>query len=271
MKKLFSILSAITLVLSLSGCKKTNVNETSSEPTVSYDLEAELQKALKKLPDELPTLPDGSVVNQSELTTFSTEWWSPALDYVFIRYAEPIFKDTIDEPDLVDPETDKIRGDLPQKTKDPVWIKVKAGDVLENGWKVTSALTPIMSNGETAELGEALIDIEGEITLEGIFNYYNGGTAYGNKDYTYNFFPDSTKTVIPVVYYPADRDGLKIGMLVGGGRVVYDGEQFYAFQFKDDIKSELNEDMVCKATITFKNVVLGNQMSGEIVNADFDI
>lgn len=269
MKKIFSILFAAALVLSLSGCKKPNNHETLSEPTVSYDLEAELEKALENLPDELPPLPDGSVAKKSELTTFSTTWWSPALDYVFIRYAEPIFRNTIDEPDIVDPETGKIRGDIPEVTKDPVWIKVKAGDVLENGWKVTSALTPIRQNGE--EWGQGYIEIKGEITLEGVFNYYNGGTAYGNKDYLYNFYPDSTKTMIPVVYDPADRNGHKVAALTGGGKVIYDGEEFSAFQFKDDIKSELNEDMACKATITFRNVILEQRMSGEIVNADFDI
>lgn len=275
-----SLITAAALALSLTGCRK---NE--SEPPVSekdnvfiYNpddpelMREQLERFIADFPEEFQ-LPDGTIGLKSDFNALSGDGF-PVLDYAFIRYAEPIFYNTIDNPEVFDSETLDISADLKRNTENAQWIRVKAGDVLEDGLKVVSAQTsgemvPDEKGVPTLELYIREIRTEGEVTLDGVFEYYNGSSAYGAKDYYYSFYPDCTKHRLPVIYGQSSGGQ---SLLQNRHRVYSDCGKFFSFQFKDDdIKSQFRETTVCKAKITYKDIVFGVESRGEIINSEFDL
>ncbi len=280
MKKLLSIITIAALALSLTACRDEPKQKQDSLPKgddlLPVDVET-LEELREQFPDEFP-LPDGTTASKSEITALTNDG-SAILDYAFIRYAEPIFITTMDEPDVYNTDTREIRSDIPQKVESPQWIKIKAGDVLENGLTVVSAQTYVScfinsSGGKVVRLYTPDILTEGEITLEGIFNYSNGSEGYGYYDYYYSFFPDSTKYRIPIPYED-NNDCVSIHSywLSNNEQLVFDGSDFYSFRFEDEILLDqgFSENTVCKAKMTFKNIVISRGMSGEIVDAELEL
>lgn len=281
MKKILSLITVAALALSLTGCRKNEKDppvsgDQNSDLVYSPDdlefMREQLEQSIADFPDEFP-LPDGSVGLKSDFNALS-DYGLPALDYAFVRYSEPIFFNTIDDPEVFDPDTFDIAADLRLDTEKAQWIKVKAGDVLENGLKVVSAQTScemiIDENGvQTMELSFDEIRTEGELTLDGVFEYYNGSSAYGAKDYYYSFYPDCTKHKIPVTY---GEFSTAQNLLQNRQSVYSDGGKFFSFQFKNDaVKSQFSETTVCKAKLTYKDIVFCRERRGEIVNFEFDL
>lgn len=280
MKKLLSIITIAALALSLTACRNEQKQKQNSLPKgddlLPVDVET-LEELREQFPDEF-LLPDGTTAAKSEITALSEGGYA-ILDYAFISYAEPIFITTMDEPDVYNTDTQEIRSDIPQKVESPQWIKIKAGDVLENGLRVVSAQTYIScfinsSGGKVVRLYTPEIQTEGEITLEGIFNYSNGSEAYGYGDYYYSFYPDSTKYRVPIPYED-NNDCVSIHSywLSNNERLVLDGSDFYRFRFEDEIllNQNFSENTVCKAKMTFKNVVISRGMSGEIIDTELEL
>lgn len=286
MKKIISLAIITAAILSLTACQR---EPSFSERYDEWKSEREEQYAeeLAAIPDEIP-LPDGSTALKSELSVpGSDEGSSPKFDFAFIRYAEPIFISTFDKPDIVDFDTFEINGDISQEIK-PQWIKVKAGDVLENGLKVVSAQTPCRGykddDGNTViQLSFGKVMLEGEMTFEGILQYFNGSEYYGYGDYYINFYPDSTKYKIPVIYNdnPAECAEIQVRSLdtARNRALVYDGGNFYYFRFEsqyyqaeNDFKDMFTEDTVCKATMSFKNIVIFGRgdLNGEITDIELE-
>lgn len=282
MKKIISFALIAAALLSLTACRR----EKTREEWIS-EQEEEYAKELAALPDEIP-LPDGSTIPKSEL--FAPEWengTSPRLDFAFIRYAEPIFVSTLDDPDIVDFETFDIKGDI-QQNIEPQWIKVQAGDILENGLKVVSAETRCWAGTDedgntTVQLSYGKIMTEGEMTFEGVLQYYNGSEYYGYGDYYISFFPDSTKYRIPIIYNdsPLECSELQIRSLDISRNLalVYDGGYFYYFRFEsqcyrdeNNFKDMFMEDTVRKAKMSFKDIVIGNRygLDGEITAIELE-
>lgn len=198
----------------------------------------------------------------------------PVTDYEFIRYAEPIFYNTIDEPEAFDPDTRELKSELQPTVGETQWIKVKASDVLENGLTVVSAqawgeVTSNEDDSQILELHTSSIQTEGVVTLEGVFEYYHGSSNYGGKDYFYSFYPDCSKYRIPAAY---GGDGAECYMLNEQQTVYSDGEHFYSFQFKDDdLKSRFDQTTVCKAKISFKDIIIRKyELDGEIAAIEFE-
>ena len=308
MKKfIFSAIIA-AVVLSLTACQKTiesdpghtegggdelGITESDSGSAESeaneWSLsENEFRAMLEEYPDEI-SLPDGTTVSKNELTPpIEFEYGEapePRLDFAFIRYAEPIFMNTLDDPDLVDLNTFEING-YTRREIEPKWIKVKAGDILENGMKIASARSICRvdtdeSGNTTAELGYSKIITEGDITYDGILEYYNGSEAYGYGDYSLRFFPDSSKYKLPVAYRnaPSSPPEIKVSALGIGNAIVYDGGEFCYFRFESrysentgKFKDMFTQDMVCKATVSFKYIVAENEgiMDGEITGIELE-
>ena len=276
MKKLLSIITIAALALSLTACRNEPKQKENSLPKdddlLPIDVNT-LEEVRAEFPEEFP-LPDGTTASNSEIAALSEDG-SAILDYAFIRYAEPIFISTKDEPDVYNTETNTVRSDIPERVESPQWIKVKAGDVLENGLTVTSAQTyvscHINSSGEkVVQLYTPEIQTEGEITLEGIFVYSKGSEVYGYGDYYYSFYPDSTKYKVPIKYDEFRDNEIQTRWLPDSSQLVYDGIDFYSFRFEDEIllKRNFRDDVVCKARMTFKNVVLAGDVSGEILQAE---
>lgn len=277
MKKIISFALIAAALLSLTACRKENEPSapTNGGNVFYYDpelMQRQLEQFTADFPEEFP-LPDGSVGSKSDFNALSMDG-IPTLDYAFIRYAEPIFYNTIDEPEAFDPDTSKIKSDPEQTVGEPKWIKVKAGDILENGLAVVSAQTygEMMTNedgSQTLQLHTSAIRTEGEITLEGIFEYYNGSSDYGGNDYFYSFYPDCSKHRIPAAYGGSGAEHY----LLNDQQIIYsDGGRFYSFQFKDDdIKSKFNKTTVCKAKVSFKSVdILLFDMDGKITSIELE-
>lgn len=281
MKKIISFALIAAAMLSLTACRKENEPSTSTnggnvfyyDPDDPEQMQRQLEQFTADFPEEFP-LPDGSVSTKSDFKVALDMNELPALDYAFIRYAEPIFYNTIDEPEAFDLDTSKIKSDLEQTVGEPQWIKIKAGDVLENGLTVVSAktlgeMTQNEDGSQTLRLYTGAIRTEGEITLEGIFEYYNGSLDYGGNDYFYSFYPDCSKHRIPAAYGGSGAEHY----LLNDQQIVYsDGERFYSFQFKDDdIKSKFDKTTVCKAKVSFKSVdILLFGMDGKITSIELE-
>lgn len=286
MKRIISLAVIAAAALLLTACQREPSFSERYEEWKSKR-EEEYAEELAAIPDKIP-LPDGTTALKSELS--APEWEeesSPKFDFAFIRYAEPIFVSTFDDPDIVGFDTFEINGDIPREIE-PQWIKVKAGDVLENGLKVVSAQTPVRGykddDGNTVvQLSFGKVKPEGEMTFEGILQYFNGSEYYGSGDYYINFYPDSTKYRIPVIYNddPSECAEIQVRSLdtTRNRALVYDGGNFYYFRFEsqyyqaeNDFKDMFTEDTVCRATMSFKDIVVfgrGN-LDGEITDIELE-
>lgn len=136
---LFVIIAAQALLM--NGCKN---EEPAEKPAAG--IYGEMEQFFAGLPEEL-ALPDGSVVPKDDIGMKISIPGNLDLDFAFIRYAEPIYgvlPDGVSLSDFIDPDTSEPWSDTSNISKEeepPQWIKIKAGDVLENGLKVVSALT----------------------------------------------------------------------------------------------------------------------------------
>lgn len=119
-------------------------------------------------------------------------------DFAYLRYAKPIFKTTMDDPDVYNPETGEFDGVESITISDPDYFKVKAGDVLENGLTVKDAETIIFPvnaidvNGNsklTMCQNRSVVNYDGQLTLSGILHCQKGDD-YMVAEGDLIFFPD---------------------------------------------------------------------------------
>lgn len=108
--------------------------------------------------------PDGNRVYRSEAVN-EDHSSDPVFDFTYIRYAKPVFRTTIDEPDLIDWESGK---DERYIIEDPDWFRVYPGDKLPNGLVVSSAR--YIFNGYYGYAYESGISFDGELTLTGVLS-----------------------------------------------------------------------------------------------------
>lgn len=265
MKKLLTIILTAALTLSLTACDRPeNENSNSTAQSLTPEEQAEYEQFLKEkrdeamntIPDDLSiTLLDGSTVTKADITGWN-DMEGLYFDFAFIRYAEPILEVMDHEPPI-------------WKTDSPQWFKVKPGDVLKDGSVVSEAHTKIEINPDDGKpaLFTDHIRLSGEITYEGVFDYYNGSGIYGGHDYCYSFYPNSAEHSIPVLYAgEQNEDYYRSGASLHNGKYVcFDDFYFFHFQFEGELRSELNKDKVCEAKITFKDPVFGRGRTSEIV------
>lgn len=138
--------------------------------------------------DNIP-LPDGSTLRPSEALETFGDTSSPGLifDFAFMRYAKPVFLNTIDNPEIFDfgiysfnvPPYDVIYNGYN-------YFMVKAGDVLEGGLTVKSASLGVEWSG-SQNIYTSRIMLDGEIALEGILC---------REDGLVKFYPDPTKSTV---------------------------------------------------------------------------
>ncbi|MCM1055486.1 MAG: hypothetical protein NC394_08195 [Bacteroides sp.] len=186
--------------------------------------------------EEVP-LPDGSRVGPDEASeTFGDKI---VYDFAYLRYAKPIFFNTIDEPEIFDFDTYSFL--VPDDETLHVgygYFKVEAGDVLENGLTVKSASLGYERGEYTSR-----IVLKGEITLEGILSRRNG---------MIEFYPDPSKNAVPMIFaegselseavlpnYYTDLDNFA---LVSGAEKIYPSNDIYAediFKSADYVKGSL--------------------------------
>lgn len=119
-------------------------------------------------------------------------------DYAYILYSKPYFYTALDTPDLDSYEkmqSYESRTPLHEKSE---FIKVKAGDVLDNGLKVKRAVYgQDLNMGELDYANSMRVEFEGELTLDGVMIYCPPNEEY--PDGFYCFFPDANKEALPKI------------------------------------------------------------------------
>ena len=307
MKKLTLIILTLTIMVSLVACNDNsdnvivntpqnsagtttpsnsesgdnsdeNSSSTSDSPEISVD--PKTQAFIDAFALDSFTAPDSSTVNKSEAvyaagSEESGVVFTVGFDFSYMRYAEPLFDNTFDNPDLFDWEdTLAFNTDVNYMLENPNYFKVKSGDTLENGLTVESAQYWINTDGSVFS---SEIILNGELTLEGIFRCIKGNAEYIEKDGDLLFYADSNKNhFVPVAVTPVDwvwgwidtNDSLA---------VVYDGTTIKFGNINDastDIVNVFKDVNYVKAAVTMNNIRLIYQENGgaffiaELVSVD---
>lgn len=191
-------------------------------------------------------------------------------DFAYLRYAKPIFKTTLDDPDVYNPETGEFDGiDSSRLVSDPDYFKVKAGDVLENGLTVKDAETIIFPMNVTDVNGNSkltmcqnrsVVDFEGQLTLSGILNCQNGDTDYIVMDGDLYFYPDPSGVKI-IVPSGDTSDYARLSWFVDAENdfaICMDGERFMLGNINaedaPDVSGIINKGEYKKVTVTLDNI-----------------
>ena len=172
--------SSITNNSTTQSSSSTTPNSSSSDNSTGYE-KPEIIESF--------TAPDGSILYTSDAVEPDYDERSFKFNHSYIRYAKPIFHNTLDEPDLVNWDTLDFKFDTNMSIEDPGTFKVKAGDKLKNGLTVESAEFHIGWHGE---IFQERIKLSGGMTLEGVL-YRAPEDGYNVMADDLTFFADSTK------------------------------------------------------------------------------
>ncbi len=211
MKKLTAVIMAILMLASLAACS-TSPNLKSDFSDISSDIsdyvsenmnssadisspgnsggsiDLESSSELDYFPLENITMPDGSVVSKYEGKYAEPDYLN--FDFSFIRYAQPIYYSTFDDPDLIDWETLMFKIDPTAPIENQNYFKVEAGDKLQNGLTVRSAKYSVYKNGSVSI---SSIEFDGELTLTGILYCYPESDFLNTSLGDLVFFADPTE------------------------------------------------------------------------------
>lgn len=141
--------------------------------------------------DGLPVAIADAVVDEMGLVTF---------DYSIVQYLPAVYDDTFKNPALINRETMEF-APLEGEYK-PTFVRLKKGDVLENGLEVTEAYRTLeyaeMIDEATFELKHGWDDYFGEVAFEGELTLSGALYCVAEDDYMVfggelYFFPDTTE------------------------------------------------------------------------------
>ena len=248
-----------------------NSSSTSDSPETSVD--PQTQALIDAFTLDSFTAPDGSTVDKSEAVyAYGSEESGTTLtigyDFSYMRYAEPLFDTTFDNPNLIDWDTLEFNTDIGFLVENTNYFKVKAGDTLENGLTVESAQYWIGTDGEVFS---SEIILNGELTLEGILLCFADIPEYIDNQGDLLFFADSTKNhLIPV----AREYGIDITarFMYDNFAAIYDGQNIRFGNINDisvDIDDLFRDVNYVKAKITMKGVrVMYTENGGGFVYAE---
>lgn len=156
--------------------------------------------AVNSYPENEISLPDGTVVSKTEAVKTYTDNEMPVLEFNFgfLRYAKPVFQNSIDDPDCYNYDTWTFNNPVDIIIDDPDYFRVEAGDVLENGMTVDSANYKVMWKNEEQTFVESEVSISGECVYEGIL-MCRQGENYAEDVYDLVFYADPTgDNLLPV-------------------------------------------------------------------------
>lgn len=169
---------------SFSESKTENSSNTQSDPENSNIMES---NSSENTSGTSFTAPDGGILNESEAV--SADDYSLKFDHSYLRYAQPIFYNTLDDSELVNWDTLEFSVDRYAVIEEPNYFKVQAGDKLENGLTVKTAAYAARRDGS---MSASAVSFEGEITLEGILYCSSQDDIYYNKGHL-QFWADPAK------------------------------------------------------------------------------
>ncbi len=212
-------------------------------------------------------------------------------DFAYLRYAKPVWKNTLLNADLIDWETFEFNDDTARRISAPNYFSVKAGDVLDNGLSVKNATTifyPQRVDGENGGSGleicqsRSTVNFEGQLTLNGILHYVAEDTDYVDMGGDLFFYADPSdgKLITP------SKENIKMERLVSivdpetKFALLCDGQRFYLGNVNEgnviDLSGVINSGEYRNATVTLDNVRIvftqgvGATVYGTLVSASAD-
>lgn len=225
MKKVLAFIAALTLAVSVTACGDKIRQENQSRDQTGSDTSSDTQSASpggsdneNSEPEPEPLdwyrsdgdgfkelinifdmddieAPDGEILKKADadyLYGNSEQVFCAGYDFSYMRKVRPYFRNTFDEPDMINWETLEVSDKREQEiVPSSEYFKIKMGDVLENGLTVKTAQTAF-GCGLNGTLFDLKIELDGEITIEGIIE------CVPEDEYTVGkgallFYPDSTK------------------------------------------------------------------------------
>lgn len=212
-------------------------------------------------------------------------------DFAYLRYAKPVWKNTLLNADLIDWETFEFNDDTARRISDPNYFSVKAGDVLDNGLSVKNATTIFYPQSVAEESGGSGLEIcqsrssvnfEGQLTLNGILHYVAEDADYVDMGGDLFFYADPSdgKLITP------SKENIKIERLVSivdpetKFALLCDGQRFYLGNVNEDnvidLSGVINSGEYRNVTVTLDNVRIvftqgvGATVYGTLVSASAD-
>ena len=224
-----------------------------------------LEEAIAGFPSDSFTAPDGTEIMLTEAT--SNMWDSLFFDFAYMRYAQPIYSDTVIDPDLYDFENFEFTVDEHAEVE-AAPFKVVKGQVLDNGLTVTEASYAVAPYGARMNI----VELEGEMTLEGLlFCFFEEEYGYDQDELI--FYPNPTSATVPVIYDPflrtmsgvdlysefafvCDGNIFRLGSIndVGSADWFRDGSYVRARITLSDLKLEWNDTVGPRCYAAPKNV-----------------
>ncbi|MCH5321618.1 MAG: hypothetical protein J1E36_07620, partial [Eubacterium sp.] len=248
-----------------------NSSSTSDSPETSVD--PQTQALIDAFALDSFTAPDGSTFNKSEAVYAAASedgsTYAIGFDFSYMRYAEPLFDSTFDNPNLIDWDTLEFNTDIGFLVENTNYFKVKAGDTLENGLTVESAQYWINSAGE---MFSSEIVLSGELALEGILYCVAENPEYVDEQGDLMFFADSTKSsFVPMPNSSVDFTE-KWTDTSDNFAAVFDGKRIHFGNINDvsvDLSDTFRNSSYVEAKITMKGVrVMYTENGGGFVYAE---
>lgn len=207
---------------------------------------------------------DGSPVTLSDAVI--DDMGSVAFNYAFLRYVPPIYDDTFKNPELINWETMEFAPG--GETYTPAGTRVKTGDVLENGLKVTQAEHTLEYETSVDEetqqprgkwvSSSGYLMFEGELTLSGAL-YCVPEDDYMAFEGELHFFPDTNSfQQLPVVcdFDPKEKKPLEM-VFPDAKFAVRCGTVYYLGNISDtDCGGVIEKGEAAAVTVTIKNIRL---------------
>lgn len=299
MKNKKVILAAVlSLPLYLTACDKNNADSVNSSYTPISNVESTFSSSVKISSSVTEDSNPSSENNFPEsFTGYLGEKLSGAdateqLDgnvmfdnFTYLRWATPVFDNTLKTPDLINWDTydiPKYDDILVQKQKDPKWFLVKPGDVLENGLVVKSASCSFREakfyDGRKSIIqSKSEVVFENTLTLSGVLYCSPNDDMYITSGDLF-FFADSTDNPnIPVINRSNEAGEYDLEKYIfSDAAFVCDGMYFHVGDIDSvsvDLSGIIKRGELCEVSVTLDNIRLGHDDGGGgfIIGAFADI
>lgn len=189
-----------------------------------------------------------------------------AFNYSFMSYAKPIYDDTFKNPELINWETLEFAPGGENYT--PTGIRVKAGDILENGLKVTQADYSLAYEERMDEAAGQVVyewgtsygtlNFEGELTLSGTL-YCMPADDYMAFEGELYFYPDTKSFAqLPVAceFNPKEKRTIE-AVYPDAKFAVRCGAMYYLGNINDgDYSGIIEKGKAAPVTVTINNICI---------------
>ena len=178
-----------------SGNESTEEN---TEQPAEAEIPEDVQNVIDMFEADSFTTPDGTEVKLTEAVSQADDW-KLYFDFAYIRYALPVYSDTVSDPGLYDFENFEFREGVYAELEQKLFKAVK-GDVLDNGMTVVEASYAV-SPASVQPPYESGVVLEGECELEGVLFRAPEDDYLVAKDEVL-FYPNPASGVVPASYEP---------------------------------------------------------------------